>query len=276
MIGKYSGEGVWEILLKSMNDNYRDERYGDDYSLRSETISLIIPCYNESQRIWPTLRKINAFLPSRFKDFEIVVVNDGSRDDTKAVVLKAVEEIPALHYEGYEINQGKGYALRKGVLVSSSDLVLLMDADLSVPIEDLDLLLAWFDQGFDIVIGSRALAESQILISQPWWRESMGKIFNKIIKLFLLRDFQDTQCGFKLLRGECARKVFVSGIVNRFAYDVECLFLAKKMGFTIKEVPVRWINSFASKVHPIKDSFQMAKDVLKMAFNKKKLYPNLF
>jgi dolichyl-phosphate beta-glucosyltransferase len=259
-----------------MNDNYMSEQFGTGLIRRPEKISIIIPCYNESQRIWTTLIKINAFLPACFKDFEIIVVNDGSSDDTEAVVLKAEKQIPAIKYLGYEVNQGKGYAIRKGVLHSTNELVLLTDADLSVPIEDIEKLLVWFDKGFEVVIGSRGLAESRILIRQPWWRQSMGKIFNIIIKIFLLRDFQDTQCGFKLLEGSCARKVFGCGVVNRFAYDVEFLFLAKTMGCEIKEVPIRWINSFASKVHPIKDSLQMAKDVVKIALKKKKLYPNLF
>ncbi len=154
------------------------------------------------------------------------------------------------------------------MIYSTGDIVLISDADLSTPIEELEKLLTFYDNGADIAIGSRALEESQIVVRQPWWREFMGRMFNRFIKSLILRDFQDTQCGFKLFRGDIARKLFSLSCIDRFAYDVEILYIAKKLGYKIKEVPVRWINSPDSKVRPLKDSFQTALDVLKIRFRK--------
>ena len=231
---------------------------------RKEFISVVIPAYNESERILSTITSIDEYCERRFQCFEIIVVNDGSRDDTREVVLREKEKTASLRYEGYEENSGKGYAVRRGVMVSAGDIILVSDADLSTPIEEVEKLLAHYDEGCDIIIGSRALAESDIVVEQPWWRQFMGKTFNAFVRSLLYMDFKDTQCGFKLFRGACRKDIFERTSVDRFAYDVEILYLARKAGYKIKEVPIRWFNSPDSKVNPVIDSLQMLKDLIKL------------
>jgi dolichyl-phosphate beta-glucosyltransferase len=228
-------------------------------------ISIIVAAYNEEKRILPSLFAIRDYCTANSIDHELIVVDDGSTDDTRRVTSEKIPQIPQLKVLGYETNMGKGYALRTGVLSSKGDFVLLSDADLSTPIEELSKLLHLLHNNVcDIAIGSRALALSQILKKQPWWRQSMGKLFNKIVKSLLIGDFNDTQCGFKLFTGESARKLFKEAQVNRFAYDVEILALAKKNGYRIREVPIIWVNSPQSKVNPLTDSTQMFFDLLRI------------
>ncbi len=233
-------------------------------------ISVIIPAYNESKRIRPTLCRIDDYLRDHFEDFEIIVVNDGSSDNTEDIVLEACKKITSIKYITYQLNRGKGYALRQGVLNSTGDIVLISDADLSTPIEELEKLLTFYKSGTDIAIGSRALEESQIVVRQPWYREFMGRMFNRFIKSLILQDFRDTQCGFKLFRGDVAKKTFSLSCIDGFAYDVEILYIAKKLGYKIKEVPIKWINSPDSRVRPLRDSFQTALDILKIRLRRYK------
>jgi len=228
-------------------------------------ISVIIAAYNEEKRITPSLFKIRDYMRSQGLDYEIIVVDDGSNDRTSEVVRDVIPDIPHLRDIRYEVNRGKGYALKTGVLASKGDLVLVSDADLSTPIEELSKLLPLInDKSGEVAIGSRALVMSDIIKKQPWWRQNMGKVFNKIVKFIVLDDFEDTQCGFKLFSGDIARTLFSESRTERFAYDVEILARAKKKGYRIQEVPIRWINSPESKVDPLKDSFQMLVDLLKI------------
>jgi dolichyl-phosphate beta-glucosyltransferase len=233
---------------------------------RKEFISIIIPAYNESARILPSLRRLDEYLHGHFRDFELIVVNDGSSDTTEDVVVRAKNEIPSIHYSGYKENRGKGYAIRQGIALSTGDIILVSDADLSTPIEEVEKLLVPYDDGYHVVIGSRGLEASTIVVRQPWWREFMGKTFNRIVRMLLLKGFKDTQCGFKLFNGSIGRELFRETTVDRFAYDVEILYLAVKAGYKIKEVPVTWLNSPDSTVRPVKDSFQMAKDLVRIRF----------
>lgn len=233
--------------------------------IASNMISIIVAAYNEEKRILPSLFSIRDYCTSNSLEYELIVVDDGSTDRTSEVTRETRSQIPQLNVIGYNNNMGKGYALRTGVLSSKGDFVLLSDADLSTPIEELPKLMQFIhNNDCDIAIGSRALALSQILKKQPWWRQSMGKAFNRIVKTLLIGDFDDTQCGFKLFTGESARKLFKEARVNRFAYDVEILALAKKYGYRIREVPIVWVNSPQSKVNPLTDSVQMFFDLLKI------------
>jgi dolichyl-phosphate beta-glucosyltransferase len=236
---------------------------------RKEFISIIIPAYNESARILPSLRTLDEYLRDHFRGFELIVVNDGSSDDTEGVVVRAQKEIPSIKYSGYKENRGKGYAIRQGVALSTGDIILVSDADLSTPIEEVEKLLVPYDEGCHVVIGSRGLEASTIVVRQPWWRELMGKTFNRIVRMLLLEGFKDTQCGFKLFNGSIGRDLFRETTVDRFAYDVEVLYRAVKAGYRVKEVPVKWLNSPESTVRPIKDSFQMAKDLVRIRVQKK-------
>lgn len=228
-------------------------------------ISIVIPAYNEEKRILSSVSEASAFMDDSGREYEIIIVDDGSSDGTSRILGKMVADFPRVRCVRYEKNKGKGHALRAGVLVTKGDVVLVMDADLSTPMEELWKMMPHISEGgFEIAIGSRALALSEIIRKQPWWRRGMGKIFNKIVKLLVIRDFEDTQCGFKLFTGEAARDLFGESKVDRFAYDVEILALARKRGYAVKEVPVRWINSPESRVDPLKDSLRMLLDLVKI------------
>lgn len=234
-------------------------------NISPNSISIIIAAYNEERRIIPSLFKIKEYVTKQDLPYEIIVVDDGSVDSTHQVVMDLIKDIPYLKVISYVPNRGKGYALRQGVLASKGEVILLTDADLSTPIEELSKLLPLiYNHKYDIAIGSRALALSEIVKKQPWWRQSMGKFFNRLVKTLVIEDFKDTQCGFKLFRGDMARSLFKEAQVDRFAYDVEILAIAKKRGKRIVEVPITWINSPESRVSPIRDSFQMLGDLLKI------------
>jgi dolichyl-phosphate beta-glucosyltransferase len=200
-------------------------------------------------------------------EYEIIVVDDGSSDGTGRIVDHIAKDVRNVRLIRYEKNRGKGHALRKGVLATKGDFVLVMDADLSTPMEELRKLMPCLSGGgFDIAIGSRGLALSDIIIKQPFWRRGMGKTFNKIVKALVIGGFNDTQCGFKLFKGEIARSLFGEAKIDRFAYDVEILALAKRKAYGIKEVPIRWINSPESRVDPVKDSLRMLADLIRIRF----------
>ncbi len=237
-------------------------------NISPNSISIIIAAYNEERRIIPSLFKIREYITKQDLPYEIIVVDDGSTDKTHIVVRDLTRDVPYLRVISYLPNRGKGYALRQGVLASKGEVVLLTDADLSTPIEELSKLLPLiYNHKYDLAIGSRALALSEIIRKQPWWRQSMGKFFNKLVKTLVIEDFKDTQCGFKLFRGDMARSLFKEALIDRFAYDVEILAIAKKKGKRIVEVPITWINSPESKVSPIRDSLQMLFDLLKIRMN---------
>jgi len=228
-------------------------------------ISIIIAAYNEEQRIGKSLLKIKDYLNAQNLAYEIIVVDDGSTDSTRQVAKGYKANIANLKIVSYPTNKGKGYALRQGVFASIGEAVLLTDADLSTPIEELSHMLPLISSSeYDVVIGSRALKPETIIKKQPLWRQGMGKIFNKIVRFLVLEGFQDTQCGFKLFSGKVVRSLFKDACIDRFAYDVEILAMARKKSFKILEVPVKWINSPASKVHPIFDSLQMFLDLVKI------------
>ena len=230
-------------------------------------LSVVIPAYNEEKRIGISLTKIYGYLKKRKFDFEIIVIDDGSKDKTLSLLSEYSQNIPNLIVLKNESNQGKGFSVKKGVLKSKGDIILFTDADLSTPIGETDKLIGWIKNGYQIAIGSRDLPESQVKRHQAWYRELMGKIFNRIIRLILNLDYHDTQCGFKCFKRDAALEVFQSSKVCRFSFDVEILFIAKQRGIRVKEVPVCWHNSPESKVKIVRDSSKMLWDILKLRFN---------
>lgn len=228
-------------------------------------LSVVIAAFNEEQRLPETMRRIAEYLNRQGMPFEMVVVDDGSTDRTSAVSRELSSLIPECTTIRYESNRGKGYALRTGVLASRGDTVLLTDADLSTPIEELSRLLPLLEKGVcEVAIGTRALELSRIVRRQPWWRQGMGRIFNRIVRLFVLDGFSDTQCGFKLFSGDVARLLFGEARIDRFAFDVEILALALKRRYRVVEVPITWANSPASTVHPLLDSLRMLRDLARI------------
>jgi len=228
-------------------------------------LSIVIPAYNEGQRIARTLSRIYDFLKTKKYDYEIIVVDDGSSDDT---VSKARESLFSkegrLRVVSSGVNIGKGRAIKNGILKSSGELILFSDADLSTPIEEINRLLAYMEKGSDAVIGSRNTAGSKVMIHQPWYRELMGKTFNLFVKYLLIKDFNDTQCGFKLFRGSVARDIAGLMKIDGFAFDVEMLYIAKLKGYKIVEVGVCWKNSADSKVRLFRSPASMFLDLFRI------------
>lgn len=211
-------------------------------------LTLVIPAYNEAARLGRTLGAVRDYLASEFSDWEIVVVDDGSVDDTVRVASEILGDDPRVQIVRLPENRGKGAAVRAGVLRSGGSRVLFSDADFSTPIEDERLLRAALDAGADVVIASRALPDSRVERAQNVFRESLGKLFNWLIRRLGLTRFRDTQCGFKMFRGEVARELFSRARIDGFAFDVEVLLLAERAGLAIAEVPVQWRNDPSSRL----------------------------
>ncbi len=209
-----------------------------------------------------TLDRIESYLHARGLDAEVVVVDDGSTDQTAAVVRDHATSWPALKLLTAPVNAGKGRAVQLGMAAASGRYRVFSDADLSVPIEDMELLLKPLRNGAGVAIASRGLQESQVELHQPWYRETMGKIFNKMVRIFVLGGIHDTQCGFKAFTAEVATRVFPPLQTRGFGFDVEVLYRARALGYTIVEVPTRWINSPQSRVNPIWDSSAMFLELL--------------
>ena len=228
--------------------------------------SLVIPAYNEARRIEACVRSAAEWSrtrPGGF-DWEIVVVDDGSTDDTASLARRfAAEEGLDLAVLGYERNRGKGAAIRVGVLASKGDPVLVSDTDLSTPLSEWSKLAEKLPD-HPVAIGSRALEQELVRKRQAFYRVWLGRAGNAVIQLFAVPGIEDTQCGFKLFRGDAARALFSEARVDRFAWDVEILYLARRRGLAIAEVPVVWINSPESKVRFVRDAIQTLWDVLRI------------
>jgi dolichyl-phosphate beta-glucosyltransferase len=225
------------------------------------TLSVVIPAYNEEARIGPTLAAVTAWLDAEREDYEVIVVDDGSRDATARVVEQQAS--PRLRLLRLPENRGKGAAVRAGVLASTGDQVLFSDADLATPISELPKLRERLEHGYAVAIGSRGLPGADIRVRQHPVREMMGRTFNVIVRAFLIGGIRDTQCGFKLFRGPVARELFAESRVDGFAFDVEVLLLARRH-HRIAEVPVVWRHVEQSKVSPGVDAARMLVDVVRM------------
>jgi dolichyl-phosphate beta-glucosyltransferase len=228
-------------------------------------LSIVLPAYNEANRIGKTIEHLLEYLHQQKYCYEIIIVDDGSSDNTSDVVHASAAKETILNLIRYTPNRGKGYAVKTGMLAAKGKYILFTDADLSTPIEELDNFLRIMEQqNYQIIIGSRGLTNSQILKYQPWFREKMGKIFNRFVQWLVFPGILDTQCGFKLFRAEVIAQLCSQQIIDRFSFDVELLFLAQKLGFKIKEEPVRWANSPATKVNPVTDATRMFIDLLRI------------
>jgi len=229
-------------------------------------VSIVVPAFNEAARIGDSIEKIDAFIRQSSIEIELIVVDDGSRDNTAEAVNRVQPK--ALRLVRNPENHGKGYSVRQGILSASGKYVLFTDADLSAPIEELNKLLeVALKENADVVIGSRALDRQYIEKHQSPFRELGGTLFNRMVRLILGLQLHDTQCGFKLFHGEKSRRIFEQQTICGFGFDPELLFLAKRNGLTIRETPVRWSHAEGSKVKFLRDGVRMFLDLVRIRRN---------
>lgn len=225
-------------------------------------LSVVIPAYNESDRLPHTLELFLDYLSQQTYDWEVIVVDDGSTDATGAIVNELAQQRSQIQLITLSHNQGKGAAVKSGVLASKGDRILFSDADGSTPITELEKLQKVLDQGSEIAIGNRR--NSALVVRQPLHRVIIGEGFNWLARLALQADIRDTQCGFKLLRGEIGRQLFSQMQMQGFSFDVELLYLAIKAGYQIEEVPVIWIDDKRSKVKVWRDPVLVFIDLIRI------------
>jgi len=229
-------------------------------------LSIIIPSYNEESRLPATLERIAAYLSTHAREAEVLVVDDGSEDGTAAVAESYGRKILTLRVISNGANRGKGYSVRHGMQEARGRIALFTDADLSAPIEEADKLIDGLETN-DVAIGSRAMDRSLITVHESPFREFAGIIFNKIVRSILWLPFVDTQCGFKAFRRERCGIIFEQQTIERFGFDPELLYLARRHGLRAVEIPVRWGHSPATKVSMLHDSIQMFIDIFTIRWN---------
>lgn len=278
--------GIWYIFAKIIAAgfvfiwNFSVNRYWTFHIVRiprpsftpqnSDTeVSIIIPAFNEETVIQDCITSVRSFFTNKKMQYEVIVVDDGSTDSTKSRAEIISKEDPAIRVLSYKENQGKGYAVRTGVLAAHGKQILFMDADCSTPIDAYDVLVPYLSQGYDIVIGSRYLKESAIHIRQPKKRIILGRIGNMLIQLLLLQGIHDTQCGFKIFTYSAAKAIFLKQKIDRWGFDMEALTIGRYMGFRIKEVPVHWQDDVRrkSRFRPIRDAYKTLGELFKIKTN---------
>jgi len=227
-------------------------------------LSVIIPAYNEERRLPKTLKSVDEYLKRQDYQYEIIVVNDGSKDKTTEIVENLKSQIANLKLIDRKENRGKGYSVKEGMLNAQGEYRIFMDADNSTSIDQIEKMWPWFEKGFDIVIGSRDIKGAVLDPPQPFIRRFVGEVF-KFVRMLIcdLYTLHDTQCGFKCFTKRSAEAIFPKTRIERFAFDVEILLIAKKLGFKIKEIPVYWKNDLESKVK-LKSALKMGLDLFKI------------
>jgi glycosyltransferase involved in cell wall biosynthesis len=229
--------------------------------------SIVIPAYNESARIAASLERVLAYIDQRGWDAEVLVVNDGSRDNTAEIVHDYLKKSPRLRLLENPGNRGKGYSVRNGMLHAGGDILLFSDADLSSPIEEADKLFAAIANGADIAIGSRWLESHLQTQRQPLHRQLFGRVFNLLLRVILGLKFKDTQCGFKVFTRHAGQAIFPAQKIERWGFDPELLYLAKRFGFSVAEVPVAWAHREGTRINPLRDGIRMFGEMLKIRWN---------
>lgn len=235
--------------------------------MESHTYSIVIPAYNESERITATLDKVLAYIAQEHWVAEIVVVNDGSRDNTAEIVRHYIRQNPAVRLVENPGNRGKGYSVRNGMLHANGEILLFTDADGSSPISEANKLFAALDAGCDIAIGSRWLKSDTQTQRQSLLRQVFGRTYNLLLRLVLGLGFKDTQCGFKAFKRAAAQQIFPRQRIERWGFDPESLFLARKFKLSVAEIPVEWANDDRSKVNPVRDGIRMFGEMVRVRWN---------
>ena len=229
--------------------------------------SIVLPAYNESARIRATIEKIIAYGKQRGWRAEVIVVNDGSSDDTAAIVREMAVQHAGLQLLENPGNRGKGYSVRNGMLHANGEVLLFSDADLSSPIAEADKLFAALERGAAVAIGSRWIKAELQLKRQPLYRQLFGRLFNLALRVVLGLKFKDTQCGFKAFTRDAAQKLFPMQRIDRWGFDPELLFLAKKCGLEVVEVPVAWSHREGTRLNPLRDGIRMLGEMLVIRWN---------
>jgi dolichyl-phosphate beta-glucosyltransferase len=219
----------------------------------TSSLTVVIPAFNESRQLWSTIRVVKEYLTLRSIPHELIIVDDGSTDDTLSIAQRAAREWADVVVFSAGTNRGKGFAVRKGVLRAKRDVVLFTDADLSTPVEEIAAILRRIEAGFDVVIGTRKAKTSVITVHQPRFREWLGSGYTWLANRVTGVGVTDFTCGFKAFRSKAAQNIFARQRINTWSFDAEVLFLAKKHGFRLSELPVRWRNNPESKVLVIRD-----------------------
>ncbi|MFM9872840.1 MAG: dolichyl-phosphate beta-glucosyltransferase [Fimbriimonadaceae bacterium] len=228
------------------------------------SLAVIIPAYNEQERIGPTLSRVAEYFANYTETWRVYVISDGSSDNTNQVVEDFAKSNQNFELIAYSPNRGKGYAVRHGMLQVQADYILFSDADLAAPIEEITKLQAALNNKTPIAIGSRPLKESTLEIRQPWYREMLGRAFNKAVQILAVKGIDDTQCGFKIFRNDVAKDVFSRCKLDGFGFDFESLIIARDLGYPIAEVPIRWSHQEGSKVILLRDGPRMLRDLIKI------------
>jgi glycosyltransferase involved in cell wall biosynthesis len=231
------------------------------------TFSIVLPAYNEATRIAASLEKVMHYAEQRGVSTEVIVVNDGSTDNTAQIVRDYSQQHPLLRLVENPGNRGKGYSVRNGMLHATGDVLLFSDADLSSPIEEADKLFAAIQNGADIAIGSRWIDPRLQKKRQPFYRQVFGRAFNLALRMILGLNFKDTQCGFKAFNRRSAEIVFPQQKIERWGFDPELLYLAKRSQLRISEVPVAWSHREGTRINPLKDGFRMVLELFKIRWN---------
>jgi dolichyl-phosphate beta-glucosyltransferase len=228
-------------------------------------ISIVIPAYNEARRLPPTLAAIHSYVKGRSLQAEVIVIDDGSADDTAAAAERVASEqrISSLRVVR-QPNQGKGAAVRTGVFAATGDVIVMTDADMSTPISEMPKLIDAINRGCDVAIGSRYRDRALLAVRQPLYREAAATLYNRAVQAFLVPGIRDTQCGFKAFRRGAARTLFQPLVIQGFAFDVEILYRARRLGMSIEEVPVRWRDEAGSTVQPIKHAITSTLSLIKI------------
>jgi len=230
-------------------------------------LSIVIPAYNESARIEDALQRVMSCVAEQGWDAEVLVVDDGSRDNTAAIVQRWMSNNPRLHLVQNPGNKGKGYSVRNGLLQAAGEIVMFTDADLSAPMEEAELLIAAINEGADVAIGSRWMDRTRQTIHQPLYRQFFGRCFNWITRTVMGLPFKDTQCGFKAFKRSAAQVIFRLQTIERWGFDPEILFIARKLRYVIREVPVTWGHDERTRMSYLKDGMKMLQDMSRIRTN---------
>ena len=229
--------------------------------IASPQLSIVIPAYNEAARIELTLDRVLSCVEKQGWDAEVLVVDDGSTDSTTEIVHQWMEKYPRLHLIKNDGNRGKGYSVRNGLLQASGEIVMFTDADLSAPMEEAELLMAAIADGADVAIGSRWMDKTRQTIHQPLYRRFFGRCFNWVTRTIMGLPFKDTQCGFKAFKRPAAQIIFRLQRIERWGFDPEILFIARKLGYEVREVPVTWGHDERSRMSYLKDGMKMLEEM---------------